>query len=95
MVKISKITRRQFIKQQECLAAVNGYVEEYISGQKVIKAFNREEDIIDGFEQVNEMLKKEGFKAMREKIKATQKVYVKANSVFPRPHCFTASHLVW
>jgi len=63
VVKISKITRRQFIKQQECLAAVNGYVEEYISGQKVIKAFNKEEDIIDGFEQVNEMLKKEGFKA--------------------------------
>lgn len=63
VVKISKITRRQFIKQQECLAEVNGYIEEYISGQKVIKAFNKEEDIIDGFEQVNERLKKEGFKA--------------------------------
>jgi len=63
VVSISKITRRQFIKQQECLAKVNGYVEEYISGQKVIKAFNKEEDIIAGFEQVNENLRKEGFKA--------------------------------
>ncbi|MBQ8044452.1 MAG: ABC transporter ATP-binding protein [Clostridia bacterium] len=63
VVSISKITRRQFVKQQECLAKVNGYVEEYISGQKVIKAFNKEDDVIDGFEQVNETLRKEGFKA--------------------------------
>ena len=63
VMKISKITRRQFIKQQECLAEVNGYVEEYVSGQKVIKAFNKEEDIIEGFDEVNERLKKEGFKA--------------------------------
>lgn len=63
VIKISKITRKQFIKQQECLAEVNGYIEEYVSGQKVIKAFNKEEDIIEGFEKVNETLRKEGFKA--------------------------------
>lgn len=63
VVSISKITRRQFVKQQECLAKVNGYVEEYISGQKVIKAFNKEEDIIAGFDEVNETLRREGFKA--------------------------------
>jgi len=63
VMKISKITRRQFVKQQECLAEVNGYIEEYVSGQKVIKAFNKEEDIIDGFDEVNETLRKEGFKA--------------------------------
>ena len=62
-VSFSKITSRQFIKQQECLAKVNGYVEEYISGQKVIKAFNKEEDVIAGFDEVNETLRKEGFKA--------------------------------
>jgi len=62
-VSFSKITRRQFIKQQECLAKVNGYVEEYISGQKVIKAFNKEDDVIAGFDEVNEILRKEGFKA--------------------------------
>ncbi len=63
VMKISKITRRQFIRQQECLAEVNGYVEEYISGQRVIKAFNKEDNVINGFEQVNEKLKNEGFKA--------------------------------
>lgn len=62
-ISFSKITRRQFIKQQECLAKVNGYVEEYVSGQKVIKAFNKEDDVIKGFDEVNETLRKEGFKA--------------------------------
>ena len=63
VVRISKVTRRQFVRQQECLAEVNGYVEEYISGQKVIKAFNKEDDVIRGFNEVNERLKNEGFKA--------------------------------
>ena len=63
VVKISKITRRQFIRQQECLAEVNGYVEEYVSGQKVIKAFNKEDDVMANFNEVNERLKNEGFKA--------------------------------
>ena len=63
VINLSKITRRQFIRQQECLAEVNGYVEEYISGQRVIKAFNKEDDVISGFEEVNERLKNEGFKA--------------------------------
>lgn len=60
---ISKIVRKQFVKQQECLANVNGYIEEYISGQKVIKAFNKEDDIKANFDIVNEKLKNEGFKA--------------------------------
>lgn len=63
VINFSKITRKQFVKQQECLAKVNGYVEEYISGQKVIKAFNKEEDVLVGFDEVNETLKREGFKA--------------------------------
>ncbi len=61
--RISKITKKQFMKQQECLASVNGYIEEYISGQKVIKAFNKEEQIKDNFDIVNQKLRKEGFKA--------------------------------
>lgn len=63
VTKISKITRKQFIKQQECLASVNGYIEEYVSGQKVIKAFNKEQDVIDNFDEFNNKLMKEGFKA--------------------------------
>lgn len=61
--KIAKINRTQFIKQQQALADVNAYIEEYVSGQKVVKAFNKEEDIKNNFNDKNEELRKEGFKA--------------------------------
>lgn len=63
VMKFSKITRKQFIRQQECLAEVNGFIEEYISGQKVIKAFNKENDVIASFDEKNKKLRDEGFKA--------------------------------
>lgn len=61
--KIIGITRRQFVKQQECLADLNSYVEEYVSGQKVVKAFNKEEEVLSNFDVKNTTLKMEGFKA--------------------------------
>jgi len=61
--KIAKINRKQFTKQQEALAEVNSYIEEYISGQKVIKAFNKEEDVKAKFAEKNFRLRNEGFKA--------------------------------
>ena len=61
--KIAKINKKQFIKQQEALAKVDGYIEEYVSGQKVIKAFNKEEDIEVEFNKRNEDLRKNGFMA--------------------------------
>lgn len=61
--KIAKINRKQFIKQQQALAEVNAYIEEYVSGQKVVKAFNKEEDIKTNFNLRNEILRREGFKA--------------------------------
>lgn len=61
--KIAKINKKQFIKQQEALAKVDGYIEEYVSGQKVIKAFNKEEDIENGFNKVNNDLRQNGFMA--------------------------------
>lgn len=44
---------RFFIKQQQTLGATEGYVEEMMNGQKVIKVFNHEEDAIAGFDKVN------------------------------------------
>lgn len=44
---------RFFIKQQQTLGATEGYIEEMMNGQKVIKVFNREEDAIAGFDKVN------------------------------------------
>ena len=61
--KIAKINKKQFIKQQQSLAEVNGYIEEYISGQKVIKAFNKEETVKQNFNTRNMKLRKEGFLA--------------------------------
>ena len=61
--KIAKINKKQFIKQQQSLAEVNGYIEEYISGQKVIKAFNKEEIVKQNFNTRNMKLRKEGFLA--------------------------------
>ncbi len=47
-----------FKKQQKEIGIVNGYVEETISGQKVVKIFNHEDEIIKEFADVNENLRK-------------------------------------
>ena len=47
-----------FKKQQKEIGTVNGYVEETISGQKVVKIFNHEDEIIEEFAGVNENLRK-------------------------------------
>ena len=61
--RIAKVNKKQFIKGQQALADVNGYIEEYVSGQKVIKAFNREEKVKEEFDTKNLKLRKEGFLA--------------------------------
>ena len=52
-----------FIGQQKALGAVNGYVEEMISGQRVVKVFCREDTCKEEFDQINETLRKNAFKA--------------------------------
>ena len=47
-------SRVNFQRQQAALGAVNGYVEEMIEGQKVIKVFNHEQKTIDQFDTLNE-----------------------------------------
>ncbi len=47
-----------FKRQQEDLGKVNGYIEEIIEGQKVVKVFNHEEEVVNHFDQVNEKLRK-------------------------------------
>lgn len=62
-MKVSKVTRKGFVAQQKHLGALNGIIEESISGLKVIKLYGQENDIIDEFELKNNELKKAGFKA--------------------------------
>ena len=45
-----------FMGQQQSLGAVNGYIEEMITGQKVVKVFNHEEICKDEFDKLNERL---------------------------------------
>ena len=45
-----------FIKQQASLGKLNAYVEEMVSGQKVVKVFTREEKTKEGFDERNEEL---------------------------------------
>ena len=52
-----------FIGQQKSLGAVNGYVEEMISGQRVVKVFTREETCKEEFDQRNNVLRRNAFKA--------------------------------
>ena len=50
---IGSRSRRYFADQQKALGEVNGYIEEMIEGQKVIKVFNHEQEARAGFQQRN------------------------------------------
>ena len=52
-----------FIGQQKALGKVNGYVEEMITGQRVVKVFCREETCKEEFNEINENLRSNAFKA--------------------------------
>ena len=52
-----------FIGQQKSLGAVNGYIEEMITGQKVVKVFNHEEVCKEEFDKLNEQLCHNAFSA--------------------------------
>lgn len=55
-MSIAKRSGRNFAAQQSRLGALNGYIEEMISGQKVVKVFNHEEAAVKEFEEKNEEL---------------------------------------
>ena len=54
---------RFFLNQQKSLGAVNGYVEEMINGQKVVKVFCHEDVTKKEFDQLNDDLRSNAFKA--------------------------------
>ena len=60
---IAKRSSKYYIGQQAALGAVNGYIEETVSGQKVIKVFNHEETCIEEFGTLNEDLRDKQFYA--------------------------------
>ncbi len=48
---------KYFIGQQRSVGKVNGYIEEYIEGQKVVKVFCHEDETKAGFDKINEELR--------------------------------------
>ena len=54
--KMSNLSGKYFMQQQKDLGAVNGYIEELMEGQKVVKVFCHEEKSMQGFEKLNRQL---------------------------------------
>jgi len=67
MLKLSSLiankSRRYYKEQQDALGVINGYIEETVSGQKVIKVFNHEDECQTEFNSLNLDLKEKQFKA--------------------------------
>ena len=60
---IAKNSSKYYSAQQAAIGAVNGYIEETISGQKVVKVFNHEDECIDEMNLLNEDLRDKQQKA--------------------------------
>ena len=60
---IGSRSRKYHSGQQAALGAVNGYIEETVTGQKVVKVFNHEETCVDEFELLNDDMRDKQFKA--------------------------------
>ena len=60
---LAKKASKYFIGQQKSLGAVNGYIEEMITGQKVVKVFNHEDASKEAFDKLNTELCENAFSA--------------------------------
>ena len=60
---IVKRSQRYFKEQQEYLGYVNGQVEEVYGGHNIVKAFNKEDDVIDEFDRDNDRLYRSAWKS--------------------------------
>ena len=56
-------SRKYFMKQQTDLGKVNGYIEETVTGQKVVNVFNYEENVVNEFSELNQSLRNSQVKA--------------------------------
>ena len=61
--KIAQKSYKAFSEQQEGLGSMNGFVEEYVSGQKVVKLYGQEELALGKFDDINVKLRDASMKA--------------------------------
>ncbi len=63
MMAIMGKSQKYFVRQQRCLGAINGHIEEIYAGHTVVKAYNGEAQAIKTFDELNADLRESGFKA--------------------------------
>lgn len=62
-MQVTKNSGRNFVAQQRNLGKINGFIEETMTGQKVVKVFCHEEESVKAFDELNEELYQSAFKA--------------------------------
>ena len=63
--KMGRLSGKNFVAQQKQLGELNGFIEEMITGQKVVKVFCHEEENIARFDELNEALCESSFNAQK------------------------------
>ena len=63
--RFSKLSGKYYVRQQQDLGAVDGFIEEMLDGQKVVKVFCHEQAAMEDFHKVNEALRESANKANR------------------------------
>jgi len=61
--KIASLSSRYFVEQQKAIGALNGCIEETMTGQKVVKVFCHEQESLDQFNELNNQLFDNAYKA--------------------------------
>ena len=61
--KIGGSSAKYFIRQQRSIGSAEGYIQEMMNGQKVIKVFSHEKKAKEGFEEINDRLYHDSYKA--------------------------------
>ena len=64
MAAVGKRSAKAFRENQKCIGEMNGYIEEMVEGQKVVKVFNYEPKAIARFNELSDNLRKAGTAAM-------------------------------
>ncbi|AYB47610.1 ABC transporter ATP-binding protein [Paenibacillus lautus] len=62
-IMVAKRSQKHFVAQQKHLGQLNGHVEEMYTGHKVVKAFGRERQSMEQFDEVNDKLYDAGWRA--------------------------------
>ena len=60
---LGKISRGHFVERQKALGAVNGFIEEMVSGQRVVKVYCHEKKAVEEFKVLNESLRSSAYNA--------------------------------